>query len=403
MATARARFIPDLLQTHVEDLAFIWCQRRAALGSRRQFLREFVELGERLESHLQGVLVAPPEVVCCLSKERLGATDRDDAFAAGYALLRLDEAAATHAVVVEFSRANGPALAGLRDALSLAPLALFASEMQSAFENAKAITAVSAAVVLANHRRLDSASPRLAKLIEDADPTVSELAWRAALLADVAAPKTAPERPFKRALAEASPAVRSAAWAAAAWTGKISMLPALRQSAVAGDAVALHWLSILGAAEDAPFIQKAALTMADPQARCSLLARFGHPSALNALVRWMAGDDVALAHASGEAFTRITGIEIRGERRTLPVAADADDFTREMAPDVWMPDVQKARELMKRHGAEWSTSHRWCAGRRMEDGVGREQLPALDLEARWDVAARAALAGRPVSAPPPIH
>jgi hypothetical protein len=127
-----------------------------------------------------------------------------------------------------------------------------------------------------------------------------------------------------------------------------------------------------------------------------LLARFGHPSALNALLHWMAGDDIALAAAAGEAFTRMTGAEVRGKRQQVPVPDDADEFAREMAPDLWLPDVPKARALMERHGAEWAAGARWCNGLRLDGEVSRDLLTQLDLEARWEVAARAALAGRRV-------
>ena len=403
MAVARARYITDLLQIHAEDLAFQWGQRREALGSSRHTLREFNELNERIEAHLQGLLVAAPPALLDMLRPQLVARVRDDAFAAAYALLRLGEAAATHAVVVEFSRASGGNLAGLRDALSLAPHPLFAAEMQSALDQAKPITAVSAAMVLANHRMLDNHSPRLAQLLEDADPTVCELAWRTLPMVDSAAPQAAPKRPFKHALAHAAPTVRSAAWAAAAWSGQSRAMPLLRQMAGEGDAVALHWLAVLGGDEDAALLQRAALANDSAAQRCALLARYGHPSALNALVRWMDGADVVLAVAAREAFTRVTGADIRGQRKTLPVPDDADDFTREMAPDVWLPDVGKSRALMERHAAEWSAGSRWCNGVRLDGEVTRDVLTTLDFEARWDVAARAALAGKPISAPAPIH
>ena len=403
MAVARARHIADLLQVHLEDLAFLWGQRREALGSRKHTLREYAELNERIEAHLQGLLVAEPAALVTWLRPQLIGDDRDEVFAAAYALLRLAEPASTHAVVVEFSRAAGPVLAGLRDALSFGPEALFAAEMQSALEQAKPITAVSAAVVLANHRLLDASSPRLARLLEDTDDAVCALAWRAATVADAAAPLTAPKRPFHHALAHAAPAVRSAGWAAAAWSGQARAMPLLRQFAGRGEFPALHWLAVLGGPEDVPLLQKAALEISDGAARCALLARFGHPSALNALLLWMNDSDMALAVAAGEAFTRITGAEIRGQRKTLPVPEDADEFTREMAPEVWFPDVPKARALMERHGVEWAAGTRWCTGLRLDAEVSRDLLARLDLEVRWDVAARAALAGRPVSAPAPIH
>ncbi len=403
MAVARARHITGLLQVHAEDLAFLWGQRREALGSRKHSLREFAELNERIEAHVQGLLVAAPPALDAMLQPQLAAPDRDEAFAAAFALLRLNESSAAHSVVVEFTRASGATLAGLRDALGFAPHALFATEMQTALDQAKPVTAVAAAVVLANHRLLDGPSPRLALLLGDADPAVCEWAWRAAAVADATAKHGAPKRQFKHALAHAAPAVRSAGWAAAAWSGQARAVPLLRQVAAGGDAVALHWLAVLGSDEDAPLLQKAALAMDDAAARCALLARFGHPSALNALLRWMDPANVPLAVAAGEAFTRITGADIRGQRSTLPVPADADEFTRDMAPDVWLPDAAKARGLMERHGAEWARGSRWCAGVQLDGQLTREVLATLDFEARWDAAARAALAGHRLSTPAPIQ
>lgn len=402
MPTERARYIADLLQVHADDLAFLWGQRREALTSPKYSLKEFAELNERIEAHTQGLLVPAPAELQAMLAPRLVSTERDEVFAAAYALLRLNEAASTRSVLQEFSRAQGPALAGLRDALSFAPHALFGAEVQKVLDQAEPPLAVAAAVVLANHRLLDGASPRLAALLQDEDPLVCALAWRVAAVVDAKAAQP-PTRPFDLALTHAAPAVRHAAWSAVAWSGQAQRLPLLRERAIGGDAIAQHWLSVLGAQDDVPAVQKAALAIEDASARCALLARFGHPSALNALMRWMGGDDVALAVASGEAFTRITGIEIRGQRSTLPVPDDADDFAREMAPAVWLPDVAKARAAMEKHSADWASGVRWCKGARLDAAITREQLAQLDFEARWDAGARAALAGQRLSTPAPIH
>jgi len=403
MAVVRARFIPEVLQVHLDDLAFIAGQRRAALTSQRHTLREFGELSERLEAHVQGALIAPADALLDRLQSQLSAPDRDEAFAAACVLLRTTSVAAENAVIVEFSRARGAALAGLRDALSLAPAGRCMAELHSAFGQAKPATAAAATVALANQRQLDRAAPRLATLLEDGDPAVCELAWRAALMADAAKPSAAPVRPFQSGTSNAAIGVRDAAWAAMAWSGQPTTLPWLRSRAEAGDAVALQWLAILGTADDALQVQKAALALEDVNARCMLLARFGHPSALNALVRWMSSEDIVLSAAAGAAFTRITGQDIRAERRSWPVAEGADEFDRDMAPDLWMPDVKKALSLMQRHAERWIAGTRWCQGLRLDGEVSRELLLQLDLQARWDAAARAALAGRPISAPPPIH
>jgi hypothetical protein len=117
----------------------------------------------------------------------------------------------------------------------------------------------------------------------------------------------------------------------------------------------------------------------------------------------MAESHVPLAVAARHAFSRMTGEDIRGARQRLPVPDDADDFTRDMAPDVWLPDVAKAQALLAQHGERWAAGGRWCMGHRLDGEVGRDLLPQLDFDARWDVAARAALAGRLISAPPPVH
>ena len=44
--TARLRYIPDLLTVHLEELEFLWGQRRLALYSPRYFLRDFLHLNE---------------------------------------------------------------------------------------------------------------------------------------------------------------------------------------------------------------------------------------------------------------------------------------------------------------------------------------------------------------------
>ncbi|MEY2689968.1 MAG: hypothetical protein RL375_4168 [Pseudomonadota bacterium] len=411
MAGTRARYIADLLQVHLDDLAFLWGQRRAALNSRKHTLREYGELNERIEAHLQGLLVADAPALLELLKPQLTAKDRDEAFAAGYGLLRLNDAAVTHIVVVEFLRAEGGTLAGLRDALSLAPHALFSHEMQGALVHAKPFTAVSAAVVLANHRLLDGGSERLSRLLTAGHGMVCELAWRAATLCDAAvvagsattADELTSRRPYRHVLAHESPTVRHAGWGAVAWSGQQRAMAALRQAASAGDRVALHWLAVLGDEADVAMVQRAGVALADVPACCEVLARLGHVSSVPAFLQWMEGADVLAAAAAGEAFTRITGIHVRGRRITAPVPDDADEFTREMAPDVWLPDARKARAEFERHSDDWAQGSRWCRGLRVDASITREVLMQLDLDARWDAAARAALAGRAVSVPPPVH
>jgi len=335
-------------------------------------------------------------------------TDRDEVCTAAHVLLKTADTAMRQAVLSQFANAQGARLSGLRDALSMAPTEACREAMQLALQHAPAPTAAAAAVVLANHRWLDPAMSRLEALLLDADPRVGELAWRAVLRADVAArvddPSRVPlDRPFAVAVAHADADLRSSAWEALVWSGRAEAIDWLRDALQRGDEVAAGWLAIVGGEDDAPLIQQAALSTDDPTTRCALLARYGHPSGLNALVRWMDPADLPLAVAAGLGFRRITGVDVHGQRMTLPVAEDADDFTREMAPLVWQPDPMAAHTLMLSRGPEWFQGSRWCEGLRMDVDIDRDRLASMDLQARWDLAARSAIDGQTATSPPPIQ
>ena len=398
---ARARYIPELLQVHAEELAFVWGQRRQALHSAEQTLRNYVDLGERVEAHVQGLLCAPPEVLLERLAPALQADDANDSFAAAYALLRSGHVEAGHRVVGEFSCASGAALAGLRDALAMAPLALHTEAMRTALQHAHPSTAAAAAAVLASHRLLPSASVRLGQLLEDDDAATAALSWRAAMLADHNPRDELPTRPYWLALSHKDLAVRDAGWAAVTWAGQATAKPTLRNFAAEGDTVALRWLATLSAADDLPLVQRGALALASGAERCALLARHGHPGGLNALVRWMQEDDEATAVAAGQAFEQITGIDVRGDRRQLSVPADADDFDREMAPLAWFPDAGKAHTALQQHQANWAAGLRWRRGLCVAQELDAAEIATLDMQARWDMAARVALAGG-AAAPPPL-
>lgn len=402
MNAPRAVFIPELFETHVEELTYLGAQRRAAWTSPRHTVRSFADLQARLDAHLQGTQVVQPAYLLAQLQPRLVSADRDEACASAWALLASGQEPAVRAVLEAFAQAAGDTLYGLRDALGLVPMGPLAlAALNAALLHAQPATAVAAAVVLANHRQLDATHGRLPALLADDDALVQAWAWRAAHLADVLAAGGAPPRPVKAGVTHAHAWVRDAAWQAAAWSAFAQTLPGLRQMVQRGDEVAIQWLAILGQADDVPVIQQWALAQTDPTLRCGVLARFGHPSALPALVRWMADGDVSLAVAARRAFTRITGVDVRGQRGRLPVPDGADDFAREMAPDVWLPDVARAHDVLVQRQGQWSQGIRWCAGRSLAS-LPPEVLPELDLQTRWDQLARAALAGAPVGLPRPI-
>lgn len=404
----RLRHIPELFEQHLEDLAFLWGQRRAALVSPEHTLRQVADLAERIEAHLQGLAVPEPAEVRAQLEPRLAMGDRDETCAAACALLRVPERSATQAVLAAFVQAEGEPLTGLRDALGFCNPARFVPDLQALLASAEAPapTLAATAVVLANHRLLDPGDRVLRGLLAHDTPAVARQAWQAAGRAaaqrapGAEPPSLTPALPA--ALAHADAGVRRAAWQAAAWAGEPSLLPLLRQRCAQGDTEALTALAALGGGDDFALLRQAVLALPDGPSRCAVLARYGHPLGLNALLRWMDPADLATAAAAGEAFEGITGVDLRAGRRTLPVAEGADDFEREMAPEVWVPDAARAVEWHAQHAGRLEAGPRWRRGLRVDGAVSRDTLVQLDLQARWDAAMRAALQGQVLSAPPPL-
>src|SRR4051812_3148663 len=99
-------FIADILVEHYEELDFLWSQRRAALRSPLYTWRELHMLEERIEAHVQGLLVVGDNLPGFL-QEKLDGAEADAVFAAAYPLLRLRIPAADQLAAQAFTKAEG--------------------------------------------------------------------------------------------------------------------------------------------------------------------------------------------------------------------------------------------------------------------------------------------------------
>ncbi|CAD5373636.1 conserved hypothetical protein [Rubrivivax sp. A210] len=400
----RLHHIPELLETHADELAYLWGQRRAAVVDARYTLASFLELNERVEAHVGGLLVVPDALPGLLGKRLMAAADRDEAFAAAYGLLRLSNPAITARVVGLFATAQGPQLTGMRDALGMSPLnSAAAASVQALLARAEPARAVAAAAVLAHQGQLAPQDSRLAALLLDDDDAVADAAWRVATLVDgrlAATPEGAPTRPYQAALAR--PALREAVLGCAIWSGQAGVLRGLRFLVQEGDAAALGWLAAVGTPEDDALIAQALPAVLPPLQQAALAGRWAGAPAVNLLAGWMRGSDAALAAAARDAFTRISGEDFRGDRVTPSPKADADDFEREMAPSVWLPDLVRVQAHLDQHGQALRAGARHNRGCALDGLPGAAVLARIDLPARWDAAARAALARQPFAPPPRV-
>jgi uncharacterized protein (TIGR02270 family) len=397
--SSRQRFIPELLDVHAEELAYLWGRRRRAANSATLTLRDLAEVNDRIEAHTQGLLVARESLAAHLAPALAG-TDRDEVFASAYALLRTSDKDAAGRVLQAFEAATAAPLAGLRDALCLAGIALSEPLMRKLLEGGDAPHAASAAAVLASHKRLDPTPERVAALAADPDPSVAQVAWQ--VVAALGNASLDIENSYVAAIRGEHAGVREAALGAAVWRGEFWAPGVIRRMAESGDPIGLDWLAAIASADAVPVMTNALSAPLAGVSRSRLAARLGHPALIDLVFDEMASTDPLTASVAGESFTRFTGIDVAGKRKTVAVAESADDFAREFAENVWLPDVARARQAWEQNSSAWKSGTRWCRGCEISSRLAKEDRQRIDLQGLGDFAARAALAGERVMAPPAI-
>lgn len=400
--SARLHYIPELLAIHLEELEFLWGQRRLALHSPDYFLRDFLHLNERLEAHIQGLLAVPGALADLLLPQLQAAESRDSVFAAACPLLRLANPKLTEQVVEYFQQADATIIPGFRDAFSFAPAGLYVNPLKKILNEGEPLYAAYAATALANLRSLDAGNTTLNRLLSHENPLISTAAWHASLAVDALPTAIPPARPYQQALAIPDANIRDAVLKSAIWTNQPWITPALNQLVSAGDINALKWLAITGTSAHGTQIVDQLKLLESPQSQCEILVRFGHPGVLEILRDWVAHGDVLLASHAGDAFTRITGCDVQGERISTPISDDADEFEREFAPLIWTADLAKIDAYLRQNGSKLKSASRWSRGIPIDGEVSAETLATLDLQTRWDQIARKRLAGNRSDQPEPI-
>ncbi|HET6763122.1 MAG TPA: hypothetical protein VFH27_05600, partial [Longimicrobiaceae bacterium] len=319
MMPARARYIAGLLDTHLDELGFLWGRWRAALRDPDYTVAAVAQLEERIRAHLQGVLV-PGEQALPRLVELLGDDDADLAFAAAYSLLHRGEPTLTEQVIGPFAAAEDEGvIQALAMALAYAPLRRAVLEGLRALVSARpALRSTAAAEVLAFHGALDLTGEQLRWFLEDDDPATRLAGWRlAALLGLQLAPHA-----YAQALRDDEPAMAAAALEAGAWAGVQGVLPALRRLAEAPSPArmgALRLLAVLGTPEDAPGVYALACAAELGPERFRLAGAYGDPRFVPMVLQSLADPDPATAAAAGAAFLRLTGVDAAsGSRAALP-------------------------------------------------------------------------------------
>jgi uncharacterized protein (TIGR02270 family) len=175
--TGTTPVIPSVLAEHLEQLTMLWQQRQDAQRSPDYVREDAAQLDERLEAHVDGLLLAGEQAVPLL-EEALGGDESAAVFAAAFVLLRQEQAAMADRVVDAFLQAEPGQMAGIRQALCYGPIQSIEERLRGICESEQSSAAVAAFEVLAYHQRAAGLFHRLARLYADEDPAVRQAAWR---------------------------------------------------------------------------------------------------------------------------------------------------------------------------------------------------------------------------------
>jgi uncharacterized protein (TIGR02270 family) len=394
MSAPTLTFIPDILEEHVEEIGFLWGQRRVALRSPIHTKKDLLDLEERIEAHLQGVLAVGDQALPLL-EDTLASDDELDVFSAGWALLQRGEDATSAQVLRAFEEAEGDRINGLADALSQTSFDYGMEQIDRIYRSSPGLLSAAAGRVLAFHLSLRTDDERIQSLIVDEDPELRRAGWNLAAFVGTSVDANT----YGSAMSNEDPTVRSAAIEAAAWCGEEGILHVCRQLAeepVAENLDAMQMLAVLGTKDDLARFKNLG-TIADlGSERFALLASYGHPSLMGLILDGIEDEDAETAIAAATAFTRMTGLDVESEERVqlAPADAELDEFEMEFVDEAFLPDEDLAGRHWEDVGARLGSAVRIRQGYDISSGVDPAALSVLDMESRWSVHLRARFHGQ---------
>jgi uncharacterized protein (TIGR02270 family) len=385
----------DLLEVHVDELAWLWRQRFAALRSAGYDVRALTQLDERIAAHVDALVLAGEEAHVLLHSRLRESEDAHAALGVAHALLLQEDAAVARQTLDLFLELEGAAWEGFRLALRYAPLDRYAEILGRIAAGSSEPHAAAALEALAFHGKPDTGD-RLLALLDAAQPDIRHAAWKTVSLLDarwLEAPGQARFRQglaqrFPVALTDASPEVRDAARWAAAWTRQgwlLSSLRTLAKAPAAPDYIpGLRLLAVLGTQADVPLFQEVVGMRELGPERFLLVGTFGHPSLMEEVLRAMESGGAATAAAASLAFRKMTGIDVNTSQRVAVPLEEGQEGDEASTEEVLIPDAVVARGHWSRLKGTLSGVTRLCMGADAMKGGTQDWRRGLPLDARWE-------------------
>jgi uncharacterized protein (TIGR02270 family) len=388
-AAPKLTFVADITEEHYEEVQFLWTQRRNALRSPVHREREILMLEERIEAHLEGLLVIGDRIVDFVEPGLLG-DDEMPAFAAASALLRLGTPVALERVIDTFASADAKKLGGLRDALAHGQPTSLTPRLTTAFLGGPASNGAAAGEILAFHGTIIPPAQQLERFIQAEDPRVRASGFRIAGYCAVSIPTDW----FDAALSDDDAGLKLAALSTAAWMASPAFVQYCRALAAQPTPDAIGPLTVFASVappEDYQLIGAVASHHDAGPDRLRVIGSFAHPYFIDLLIKEMENPDPATAVSAGAAFLKMTGRDVESDKR-VKISPDgkppADDFEAEFQDEVFLPDPDLARKHWQELAPTLARSPRICRGMDVSQPLSREQFATLDMESRWEYCLR---------------
>jgi pSer/pThr/pTyr-binding forkhead associated (FHA) protein len=186
-------------------------------------------------------------------------------------------------------------------------------------------------------------------------------------------------------------ALWSAAWAKQGWVldycrrlcdnPKADYFDAMYLLGVLGRPVDLSSIKVIGSkAELGPF-------------RFQALGAFGHPDTLELILQTMAEDDANDAASAGEAFERITGLQLDWRPNGKSHQEQATQATEPSPEEIMVPDAEQARSAWEKLQHDVSACTRICRGFDLSRGCDENIRNQLDMQSRYESILRDRISG----------
>src|SRR5262249_36929779 len=158
------KFLPDILEEHLETLQVLWDRRRSAPRNGKETLKRLSDLDERIVAHMDGLVLAYQDAMPLLQKG-LGSDEVSVALTSALVLLRMEREHRARQVLAAFQQAEGGNREGIGLALRYGPLRPLLPDLRKLLASAPDDKAVAVAEILAFRSHLDLSTQQMNRFL----------------------------------------------------------------------------------------------------------------------------------------------------------------------------------------------------------------------------------------------